>query len=101
MVLHSFPFLDPADGRWPEATLVQDGAGNLYGTTYLGGANDAGTVFKLERTGKLTLLHSFCNESNCTDGVGPGALIRDDAGNLYGTAGRGANQAGLVFKVSP
>ena len=46
-------------GCYPEALLVGDGAGNLYGTTYEGGEYDLGTVFKVDKTGNETVLHSF------------------------------------------
>lgn len=93
-----------ADGAYPEGGLVQDAAGNLYGTTSSGGANNycergCGVVFKLDPTGKETVLHSFGYQ----DGEGPSAdLIRDGAGNLYGTtAGGGAPRyrLGVVFML--
>jgi uncharacterized repeat protein (TIGR03803 family) len=76
-----------------------DTARNLYGTTRDSGAFGAGTVFKLDTSGILTVLHSF---SACTDGGEPYAgLLMDGAGNLYGTAGGGAacGMAGTVFKI--
>ncbi len=101
-VLHSFG-LAGGDGYFPMAGLVRDNAGNLYGTTFVGGANHAGTIFEIDAAGNETLLHSFCADANCTDGSSPslGGLLRDAAGNLYGTAGQGAFQAGLVFKLAP
>ena len=91
------------DGARPAAGLVQATDGNLYGTTYEGGANDYGTVFKMTPSGKLTTLHSFCSESNCTDGASPTAgLVQATDGNLYGTTdGGGANGFGTVFKITP
>src|ERR1039457_7162893 len=66
----------------PEAPLIRDSAGNLYGTTYAGGAFNFGTVFKLDKTGNETVLHSF---TGGTDGAYPQeALILSDS-NLYGT----------------
>src|SRR2546421_545381 len=56
-VLHSFT--GSTDGSFPVAGLVRDKAGNLYGTTELGGTSGAGTVFKLDTTGTETVLHSF------------------------------------------
>ena len=93
-VLHSF---SPAEGYWPSA-LVRDGAGNFYGTTYLGGEAGFGTVFKLDRAGNETVLYSF---TGGTDGSLPaGGVVRDPAGNLYGTTtGGGTFGAGVVFKV--
>jgi uncharacterized repeat protein (TIGR03803 family) len=55
-VLYSFAG-GPADGEYPFAGLVFDGAGNLYGTTYLGGAYGTGALFKLNKTGVETVLH--------------------------------------------
>jgi uncharacterized repeat protein (TIGR03803 family) len=104
MVLYSFH--GTPDGAEPGATLVRDAAGNLYGTTRYGGAESTdcgggvcGTVFKLSPAGVETILHSF----NFTDGSQPFAgLIRDAAGNLYGTTSSGgAYGQGLVFRLSP
>jgi uncharacterized repeat protein (TIGR03803 family) len=91
------------DGSHPRAGLVRDTAGNLYGTTYDGGANGAGTVFEVTPSGTETVLYSFCAQSGCTDGSHPRAdLVRDTKGNLYGTTyDGGTNGKGTVFKVSP
>ena len=95
------------DGNAPLAGLIQDAAGNLYGTTRTGGgAEQGGTVFKLDTTGHETVLYSFCSEANCADGYEPlASLIQDGAGNLYGTANfGGANSStgsgGTVFKLA-
>ena len=94
-VLHSFTGYP--DGEWPYAGLVQDAAGNLYGTTVWGGASDVGTVFKLAKTGEETVLHSF---SGYPDGQYPFAgLVQDAAGSLYGTTEEGGAGAGTVFEV--
>jgi uncharacterized repeat protein (TIGR03803 family) len=104
------------DGKLPQAGLIQDAEGNLYGTTTAGGGNSnsscgsngCGTVFKLDNTGHETVLYSFCSPPNCTDGAVPKAgLIQDDAGNLYGTTAGGGNSYNFcpsngcvtVFKV--
>ena len=86
------------DGERPVAGLIQDAAGNLYGTTLYGGERRLGTVFKLDPTGKETVLHRFTR----ADGQNPDAgLVRDSAGNLYGTSYYGgASGAGTVFKLS-
>jgi len=91
------------DGANPYSGLIRDEEGNLYGTTYAGGAYGLGTVFKLDKTGQEAVLYSFCSGGYpCTDGQGPyTALVRDAAGNLYGTASGGANGAGVVFKITP
>jgi uncharacterized repeat protein (TIGR03803 family) len=101
-VLHSFGFAG-GDGYFPMAGLVRDSAGNLYGTTFVGGAHGAGTIFKIDSSENETVLYSFCAELNCADGSSPslGNLILDAAGNLYGTAQGGANQTGVVYKLAP
>lgn len=102
VVLYSFGAVRSGDARWPFAGLIRDEAGNLYGATYFGGEYDVGTVFELDNAGNETVLHSFCAQPNCTDGVAPSdRLLRDQAGNLYGIAQRGAYQAGVVFKLTP
>src|SRR6185369_13063249 len=87
------------DGSAPLAGLGLDAMGNLYGTTANGGASYTGTVFKLDITGKETVLHSFAGAP--TDGSKPLAgLVRDKAGNLYGTTEYGgAFNNGTVFKL--
>jgi uncharacterized repeat protein (TIGR03803 family) len=96
-VLYSFG--DGADGAAPYAGLVRDKAGNLYGTTYLGGGYGWGTVFKLDTSGHESVGHSF---ALVADGELPfAALVRDAAGNLYGTTtqGGGTSNYGTVFKL--
>ncbi len=119
-VLHTFSY---GDGAYPVASLVFDGAGNLYGTTeeggtgrcrdYVGDVIGCGTVFELTRdkNGKWTekVLHQF--ESNGKDGNGPAStLIFDASGNLYGTTGAGGTGncpegagagCGTVFQLTP
>src|SRR5208283_3599340 len=95
-VLYSFS--GGPDGGYPLAGLIRDSAGNLYGTTQGGGASGAGVVFKVDTSGNETVLYSFTGGA---DGGYPlGGVIRDSAGNLYGTTnGGGASGAGVVFKV--
>jgi uncharacterized repeat protein (TIGR03803 family) len=97
-VLHSFGAV--GDGSTPFAGLVQDTAGNLYGTTAAGGAYSLGTVFVLNRSGQEKVLHSF---GAVGDGSTPYAgLVRDAAGNLYGTTySGGAFGWGTVFALTP
>jgi uncharacterized repeat protein (TIGR03803 family) len=102
-VLHSFcTQQDCTDGTQPLGGVIADAAGNLYGTTGGGGANQQGTVFKLAPDGTYSLLYSFCAAANCTDGAGPSSqLIMDGSGNLYGTTMfGGANQGGTVFRLA-
>jgi uncharacterized repeat protein (TIGR03803 family) len=117
-------------GTWPEGGLVRDPAGNLYGTTSQGGYLDSGVVFKMDPSGNEIVLHRFngadgaqpysvgCgvvfkidpngNETvlhyfDGTDGSLPySGLIRDAAGNLYGTTFNGGpSNDGMVFELDP
>jgi uncharacterized repeat protein (TIGR03803 family) len=108
-----YAFKGGSDGEDPSAGLILDAAGNLYGTTMLGGvaASGEGTVFRLTPTGSERLLYSFClgGFPACTDGSQPaGSLLRDKAGNLYGTTQYGGGATcytgmgcGVVFKLTP
>jgi uncharacterized repeat protein (TIGR03803 family) len=80
--------------------LVRDSLGNLYGTTSYGGAQGGGTVFKLDAAGNERVLYSF---KGYPDGREPwGGLVRDPAGNLYGTTVYGGlYDQGTVFKITP
>jgi uncharacterized repeat protein (TIGR03803 family) len=102
-VLHSFND-DGVDGVAPESALVLDAAGNLYGTTYSGGAHDYGTVFELSPMAgggwSETILHSFNNPGDGYAAVA--GLVLDSAGNLYGTTVEGGRyNSGTVFELSP
>ena len=103
-VLHNF---SGSDGATPQAGLIFDAAGNLYGTTDSGADYGGGTVFKLapNSDGSWTEseLHRFCSLTNCEDGQGSFAgLIFDAAGNLYGTTWNGGStNHGVVFKLAP
>jgi uncharacterized repeat protein (TIGR03803 family) len=95
-VLHSFAY---TDGGYPWGNLLRDAAGNLYGTTKAGGTFGYGAVFKVDASGNETVLHNFAAGA---DGISPyGGLIRDPAGNLYGTTYGGFPNYGYgtVFKV--
>ena len=103
-VLHNFCSAAACgDGYSPVGDLIRDGSGNLYGTTYIGGARNGGVVFKLTPDGTETVLHSFCSLTNCADGHMPyGGVTLDSSGNLYGaTFIGGADNAGVVFKLAP
>jgi uncharacterized repeat protein (TIGR03803 family) len=106
-----YTFTGMADGGTPRASVITDTKGNIYGTTQLGGdltcnpPNGCGTVYKLSKTGKETVLYSFTGGA---DGAYPyAALLMDAAGNLYGTASAGGggtgcfgSGCGTVFKLS-
>ncbi len=103
-----YAFTGGSDGRDPNAGVIADKAGNLYGTTIGGGAHKKGVVFKLTKSAGYaeTVLHSF--GSSESDGVQPDAgLMLDSAGNLYGTTivgGTGncsAGGCGTVYKLTP
>lgn len=92
-VLHTFT--GPPDGSTPYAGLLRDASGNLYGTTWGGGASGTGcggsgcgTVYKLDTSGNEAPLYSF---TGTLDGYNPyAAVITDAAGNLFGTTKYGA-----------
>lgn len=104
-IIHRFvrhaPFGQRAN---PDGGLVSDTAGDLYGTTLEGGLLHRGTVYKVNARGRATTLYTF---SGGSDGEFPYAtLLRDGAGNLYGTTQAGGNTAlcdgggcGVVFKI--
>ena len=106
-VLYSFCSLSNcADGNTPEANLIFDAAGNLYGTTFNGGAYGFGSIFQLVRGSNGTwtekVLYSFCSATNCADGTNPEGLIFGKAGKLYGIAlSGGVYGFGAVFELAP
>jgi len=100
-----YSFTGHADGGMPSASLTMDAAGNLYGTTPIGGAHGFGEVIELSPTTgggwTETVLYSFAGGS---DGATPdfADVIFDKAGNLYGTTfGGGAHSFGTVFELTP
>jgi uncharacterized repeat protein (TIGR03803 family) len=98
-ILHSFAG-GTTDGAYPYYTSVlMDGKGNLYGVTFIGGATNNGVLYKLAKSGKLTLLHSFAG--GATDGCFPyGTPALDQLGNLVGTTQQcGASNHGIVYKL--
>jgi uncharacterized repeat protein (TIGR03803 family) len=124
-VLYSFPYdtstSTAPNGWFPQAGLVQGKDGNFYGVATEGGIggeacadttglSGCGTVFKLTKTGTLTVLHSFCGGSGCgslaTDGAEPtGRMVFGANGDLYGTTQVGGlfngfyNQ-GTIFRIT-
>jgi len=91
----------------PEASLVMDGAGNLYGTTVCDGVNKAGSVFKLTPSGPPWIYTSQHEFTGGSDGGNPISNVVFDAnGNLYGTASEGGsgcapNGCGVVWEITP
>jgi len=97
-IVHSFAG-GTSDGCEPYGSVVQDKAGNLYGATYGCGANSAGTIWKVSKKGKETILHNFAGGSS--DGCNPlVGVARDSKGNLYGVSGCGAYGWGALYKLS-
>lgn len=106
-VLHSFSGTK-SDGQQPLGQLAMDANGAIYGTTWIGGQYQYGTIFKVaandgigrDRAVKFTTLYSF---TNSTDGGDPSSgVILDSAGNLYGvTWNGGANGDGTLFQFTP
>ncbi|HEU0155973.1 MAG TPA: choice-of-anchor tandem repeat GloVer-containing protein, partial [Stellaceae bacterium] len=101
-----------ADGSSPDAGLIMDAAGRLYGTTSQGGNGGYagyGTVFELAPNAlktkwAMTVLHRFCEQPYCPEGFASNAgLITDRAGNLYGTTSQGgaAGGGGTAFVLTP
>jgi len=95
----------PTDGKYPTAGLVQGSDGYFYGTTWQGGTNNEGTVFKITTQGTLTTLYQF--GSGPTDGVLPDAgLVEGSDGYFYGTTENGGTNGGVaagggtVYRIS-
>ena len=98
-VLHSFA--GGSDGSDARSGLLRDKNGDLYGTTFTGGVNNVGTVYKVDASGNETVLHSF----DGTDGSYPESTpVHDSTGNIFGTAAQGGPAGylgGTVFKIAP
>ena len=110
--------LTPSDGSWTESILysftggndgaepnevILDQAGNLYGTTFLDGAYDAGTIFELMPSAAgwtENTLYAF-NPFNGDGGDSAAGLVFDKSGNLYGTTFQGIGNDGTVFELMP
>ena len=98
IVLHSFQG-GSSDGENPQASLSRDSAGNLYGTTSYGGNDGAGIVFKLSSSNQETILFSGFDGFGVNGGL-PNSIVRDSAGNIYGTAEIGGLYlGGIAFKL--
>jgi uncharacterized repeat protein (TIGR03803 family) len=100
-----YSFAGGNDGCNPQASVIRDSSGNLYGTTESGGTANVGTVFKINSAGRESVLYAFQGGS---DGAFPITdLIRDKSGNLYGTTSSGGDYTlcelgcGIAFKIDP
>ena len=104
-ILYTFDYQQPLNGYTTYSGLTDGGDGFLYGTTYQGGANGRGTIFKLAKaTGTLTTIHSLNdNAAPVREGSNPvGTLTLACDGNLYGTTISGGTYGnGTVFRISP
>jgi uncharacterized repeat protein (TIGR03803 family) len=92
-----FNFDGTAHGKTPRGGLMLSTDGNFYGTTWQGGANNDGTIFKVTPAGVLTVLHEF----NYTDGANPYAPpVQATDGNYYGATPAGGSGSGIVYKLT-
>ena len=86
------------DGAVPSAALAEGSDGNFYGTTYYGGTNGSGVIFKITPTGTMTVLHSF-GGSDGSQVFAP--LIQSSDGNFYGVASAGGTHGeGTIFQIT-
>ncbi len=96
-----YGFQGEADGGEPRSGVLRDAAGNLFGTTSIGGSAMGGTAYKLDVTGKQTTLYNFAGGAGNTSAL-PSGLIQDVGGSLYGTTTTdGASNAGTIFRIDP
>ena len=120
-VLHNFCYKNQSgcpDGAVPNGGLIQDMSGALYGVTYQGGTSlNEGVAYKLspptagETKWTLTVLHKFCRKSDCVDGLEPANKLTyagaetgapyDGTSPLYGVAGGGPGNDGMVYSLTP
>jgi uncharacterized repeat protein (TIGR03803 family) len=96
-ILQTLVSFNGTNGKYPNAALTLGNDGDFYGTTYSGGSNGYGTIFKFTTNGTLTTLVSFAN----TNGAEPNGLTLGNDGNFYGmTTLGGSNNFGTVFKLT-
>lgn len=87
------------DGEVPNALLVRDPSGEMFGTTEFGGAYGYGTIFELRPSGAETVVYSF--QDGTDGGIPSGGVYRDSEGNLYGTTSQGGtDNQGIVFELT-
>jgi uncharacterized repeat protein (TIGR03803 family) len=112
---------DGTHGQDSNGSLIQGTDGNFYGVTANGGASSkycrfagCGTLFKMTPDGKVTVVYSFCQKTNCADGDSPsGALVQGSNGSFYGATGFGGTSSycnevfssgygcGIIFEITP
>jgi uncharacterized repeat protein (TIGR03803 family) len=99
-VVHTFTGNPDGAEPFQSSPLILNGA--LYGTSLFGGLSDNGTIFKLDRTGKVTVLYNFTGGTD--GGVPDGTMIADTKGNLYGTTNNGGDPdcggCGVVYRFN-
>lgn len=97
-LLHQFESFG-LGGDDPRGGVVEDDSGNLYGTTYAGGAHADGVVYRLTKTGTLTILHTFGSQRS--DGASPQSHLLRIGKMLYGITLRGGlHDQGTVYRIS-
>jgi uncharacterized repeat protein (TIGR03803 family) len=98
------------NGNNPVNGFVEANDGFLYGTTFNGGEQNDGVLFRISKTGTgFKVLHSFCSSANCADGSIPNGLLLGQDGNLYGTTLEGGSSlspcpgsgCGTIFRFEP
>src|SRR6476620_4272197 len=98
-----YAFQGAPDGVFPYGALLFDPAGNLYGTTYYGGTNGLGAIYRLSPDGaggwSESVLYSFRSGTDGNSSISN--LVSDAAGNLYGTTSEGGLGSGAIFELSP
>src|SRR5215472_14654355 len=95
------------DGNFPNTSLLIGSDGAFYGATFAAGKSGGGNVFRLAPRGggtaRVTDLFTFCKSAGCiAKGYGPNGVVRDVAGNFYGTAiAGGPLGGGVVYELTP
>jgi uncharacterized repeat protein (TIGR03803 family) len=108
-VIYPFCSADPldgcSDGAYPQAGMTIGPDGDLFGTTWTGGGDNSGIVFRLHFDGQWseTVVHAFCHTGGCNEGWGlMTPLAFDGEGNIFGTMQYGGGkQYGTVFELTP
>jgi uncharacterized repeat protein (TIGR03803 family) len=98
-LLYSFVSTGTHDRQGAAAALIQGTDGNFYGTTYEGGTDNSGAVFKLTPGGAFTSLYSFTDGAD--GGTSYGGLVLATDGNFYGTTEIGGTGAGTLYQMTP